>query len=529
MAKLEMLFVGIDAASFALIGPWIEAGRLPHLKSLMDRGCSGTLVSSMPPLSSVAWPSLYTGANPGKHGIYDFVERSPAGRGVRFLNRSHCQATPIWQLANRAGKSVGVINMPMSYPPDPVDGFMVSGLDTPSLKSQYTHPAALREEIQREVGEYVIELEHNPRLMNDPERYVQMMLETVAIRERTAHHLLSRHPVELLMVVFTATDRVQHSYWKYLDPAHPESRPGLRDAILRVYERVDAALGTLVERAGPDADVVVASDHGMAPVTTSVDLNRWLRANGFLRLTQGALAARASDFLRRVRRRLLKKTEVIWFDDFVDWGRTQAYHVGAWGNIYLNVRGRDPQGCVEPGAEYEAVRNRIAQGLLALRDPANGRPVISAVRTREELYHGEQMRSAPDLVLLWHEPYNCVKSLQENIRRSRGLFQPSTIICGDHAPEGLFVLSSPRVRPGLRGQRAQITDIAPTMLHLLGLEVPAWMDGRVLEGFLAEQFTRDRPVRYGDAGAADASGELAYSDEDAEKVAERLRNLGYLE
>ena len=482
----------------------------------------------MPPLSSVAWPSLYTGANPGKHGIYDFVERSPSGRGVRFLNRSNCRATPLWSLLNQAGRSAGVVNVPMTYPPDPVDGYLVSGLDTPSLKSPFTHPAELREEIEREVGPYVIELDHNPRLMKDPERYLQMMLDMVATREKTALHLLARRPTDFFMVVFTATDRVQHSYWKYLDPNHPEHRT-LGDAIRRVYERVDAAIGAILARTGPDTDVIVASDHGMGAVSTLVDINRWLHANGYLRLKRGDFTARVSDFLQRVRRRLLKKTEIIWFDDFLDWRRTKAFHVGAWGNIYINLKGRDPQGSVEPG-EYEEVRAGIAKGLLALRDPATGRPVIKAARTKEELYSGDRLQQAPDLVLLWHEPYNCVKTLQENIRRSRGLFQSSDIICGDHHPEGMFILSSPRLLSGLRDRTAQITDIAPTILHLMGVAVPRWMDGRVLSEFFTEEFARRSPVRFaGEAGAEGARDEIAYSDEDALKVAERLRNLGYIE
>lgn len=533
MTETKVFVIGIDAATFDLMGPWLEAGKLPHIRSVMDRGCSGVLESSMPPLSPVAWPSLYTGVNPGKHGIFDFVERAKSGSGISFLNRSHCKAQPLWRYLNKAGYRTGIVNVPMTFPPDPVDGFLVAGLDTPSVRSPFTYPPELKDDIIAAVGKYIIELEHSPRLMDDPIRYLEMMYEMIEVREKTVHYLMSRSPVDFFMVVFTATDRVQHTYWKYIDPQHPDHRPGLEDAILRVYERVDAAVGRLLRRIDPSASVLIVSDHGMNGIHKSADLNSLLREKGFLHLKDDPFS-RAYDFYRRVKRRLLKTNEILWFDHFVDWKRTKAFHIGSWGNIYLNVKGRDPQGIVNPGNEYETVRESIAEELLRLRDPANGKQVIRAVKRKEEIFTGGLLAHAPDLVILWEDHYNCVKTVHENMRgRTRGLLQPCGVICADHHPDGIFIISSPQMKQGVRGLRARITDIAPTVLSLMNVEVPPSMDGRVL----AELFEAGAPGGSGEKRSAgtgedapgNGGGEAAYSGEDAELIAERLRNLGYIE
>src|SRR4030066_441234 len=172
----KVLVIGIDGGTFDIIAPWLEQGMLPHLKSLIDNGCSGFLEASVPPVSPVAWPSFFTGVNPGKHGIFDFIEKSKTDQSIHFMNRTHCKAQPVWRYLNQEGYTTTIINIPGTYPPDKVDGFMISGLDTPDTNSEFTYPGALKNELKAVIGNYIIDMEHNPALMKNPGKYIEHMI-----------------------------------------------------------------------------------------------------------------------------------------------------------------------------------------------------------------------------------------------------------------------------------------------------------------------------------------------------------------
>lgn len=529
MKNNKVIVIGIDAASFDLIRPWVDQGKLQNLKYLVDNGCAGILESTIPPLSPVAWTSFYTGVNPGKHGIFDFFEKTSDDHRIRIVNRSKCQAMPIWWYLNQAGYKTGMVNIPMTYPPDDVNGCMISGLDTPSIKNEFTFPATLKGEIMGSVGSYIIELDHNPRLMENPEMYVKELINIIDIREKTVRYLTNKYTFDFFMVVFTAADRIQHSFWKFIDKDHPYYSNEFEDAIFRIYKRIDEAVGRIIAPLDDSTDIIVMSDHGMCSVHKTVNINRWLMENDYLHLKNETSASKLKDIFRRSKRRFFNTGEMILWDHFIDWTRTRAFYVGSWGNISINLKGRFPGGIVNPGDEYELLRNDIIKKIEQLCDSETGQPVLKSVLKREDIYTGNYVKDAPDLILIWNEKYNGLKPTQERLRGkgSTDIIKISDTFCGDHSPNGIVIVKSLVVKRGST-IKAKITDICPTILYMTGLPVPESMDGKVLTEIFHEDLVKMRPIQYcQDRYQSGFKDQSIYSGNDVRKVENRLKDLGY--
>ena len=548
---MRVLIFGLDGATFTLIRPWAEAGELPHLARLMAQGVHGDLRSTLPPVTSPAWPSFMTGKNPGKHGVFDFIR--PVQGDFDLVNATAIRAPTLWQILSEAGRRVGVINVPVTYPPRPLNGFMITGLLSPS-SGTITYPPDLLTPYRRELGPYRVA----PRIQykeGNEETYLADLLNLIETRRRYALRLMQDHPWDVLMVHFIALDNLQHAFWKFIDPDHPRHRPEraarFGPGLLRAYQQVDAAIGELMEAAGPDTAVIVMSDHGFGPLHYVVNLNLLLLRHGLLRLKGNpwtrlkaalfhagltpATVYRALEVLglqnltqrvsKRVRNRVVGK--FLSFDD-VDWSRTVAYAMGHVGQVYINRKDREPYGIVEPGAEYERVRREVIEVLQTLRHPETGRPLVDRIILGEEAAHGPYARYGPDLHLVM-DGYRCIafplfatdhRLITRQIRGDSGC----------HRSEGVFIGYGPPFRPGAVPRAPQITDLAPTILHLAGLPVPDDMDGRVLEETFDPAYRSAHPVRIHptDQGGPPSGEVEALSDEDAAEVEARLRALGYL-
>jgi len=527
--NIKVCVIGIDGATFDLIAPWINQGELPNLKSLIESGCSGVLESTIPPISPVAWSSFYTGVNPGKHGIFDFIEKSKTDQRIHFMNRSRCKALPIWWHINKAGYKATVINMPSTYPPDEINGQIISGLDTPSFESDFIFPKELKTELNNSVGEYIIDLNHHPKLIDAPRQYANQMIEMIHMREKTVHYLIKNNPSEFFSVVFTATDRAQHAFWKLIDKDHPGYIPGYEDELLRIFKRVDKAIGTIISVLDDSTNVIIMSDHGMYGVYNSVDVNRWLLSNGFLFLKK-SYYAKLNDLYKRFKRRYIRKKDQFIFHHNIDWSRTRAYFIGSWGNIFINVKGKEPYGIVSEGKDYEVIREEIIQGLEQLKDRKTNKNVINKVFKKEEVYHGNCLADSPDLIILWNKGYNSIKTPNENLRKKRNIIQPYKILSGDHGPNGLFIAKSPNLKCGITDMKANIMDLFPTILYMMDIAVPRDTDGKILTELFTEDFLKNKGIKYEDKIYHDDDKEVSsvYSEEDSQKIADRLKDLGYI-
>jgi predicted AlkP superfamily phosphohydrolase/phosphomutase len=366
---------------------------------------------------------------------------------------------------------------------------------------------------------------------------------------------MDARPWHFLMAVFVAADRIQHLFWKTMaDPDsdfyHAPAAPRLRERILSIYQALDGVLGQVLARVDADGhtDLYVVSDHGFGSTRAWINVNRWLQDRGWLRLEpRAALRKRlfyeamkvndsplvkrllpeslASAVRGRVRRgRSVFRTDL---DRCIDWGQTRAFFasIPAQG-IYINVR-RDGLGTVAPGAEYDALRQQIRDGLLALADPRSGQTIVDRVWFREELYHGPQTHLAPDLLFVARD----YAYLGRELLGTRGVVETSMNWAnGFHRMNGIFLAYGPRLRRGLQIRDASIVDVAPTILYDLGLPVPTNVDGRVLADVLDPAFVVQHPIRreppLPGPGAGPGDG---YSAGEQAEVQGRLAALGYIE
>jgi len=540
----RLLVIGLDGATFDLIYPWAEAGHLPTLARLMDSGTHGPLRSVPNMNSAPAWTTFATGKNPGKHGIFYFDEHVPGRHERRFLAGADRDGLPFWRILSDAGYRVGLINIPMTYPADAVNGFIVAGEDAPRLDSPgFTYPPDLVHQLRTAVGDYIID--HAIWALVKTGRRdlaVDRLHEAISKRVAWARHLMANQPWDLAVVVFTETDAAHHLFWRDMD----EGDPVYGRVILDIYRHLDAACAELMA-AAPTASVMIMSDHGGGFNQRGAEfLNPWLQEMGYqvakpptnqsslavsaVRRLYRALELRLDRDTKRLLMRLFpglrERIEATMRSSTIDWSRTRAYSDGMTDEIWINLLGREPKGIVHPGEEYEALRREIIAALYATRDMITGEPVVEWAKLREEVYHGPHIPRAPDIIIRWRTSF-IINGLQNPGHRSVKE-PPGFFSSGGHRPNGIIIASGPTFRQSGSFPGADLQDLAPTFLYLFNVPIPEDMDGRVITEMINPDLLAARPIRH--QGHAGGRGEgHVYTPEEADTIAERLRGLGYIE
>ncbi len=549
----KVVVIGLDGATLDIIRPLVEQGRLPALASIMTNGVYGDLKSTIHPITPQAWTSFLTGKKAGKHGIFDFSRRKKDSYDIEFVNASARKAESIFSILSRAGKKVGAIAIPFTFPPEKVNGFMLSGMDSPGEDARAFYPARLYNEIKREFGHYHIHLASPVGRTIDQERFWKDVKIEDKNRTGISKYLMKRYPCDLFMTVYNNTDRVAHQHLDEGVYGRIQNGMGFEgDLLVKTYENTDAHVGTLLTDLDENTSVIIMSDHGSGPIKKVFFLNRWLEKNGFLayRKKGQSPVERAVQQARFLAKRFLPRSaknfietrfggvrdkveSMLSFSD-IEWEKTKAYGFGMYGNIYVNLKGREPKGVVEPGRQYEDLCDQIIEDLTCLTDPDTGEKIVEKVYRREDLYDGPYVEDAPDLLIGWDD-YAYYTSVTLG-KEKREIFGPHmNIDCseykhvGTHRLNGTFMVMGGKIKTGSEISDAGICDVAPTILYMLGEAIPDDMDGRVLTEIFEEEFCRDNPPRFGRSGqVARADEVVAYSDEESRKVAERLKGLGYL-
>jgi len=534
----RLLIIGLDGATFEVLDPLLQAGRMPHLKRFIDEGVSGVLYSTQPPITPAAWTTFMTGKGPGRHGILDFESYDAVNHRLTFNSTYEIREKTLWQLLSEKGLRVGSLNVPMTYPPKPVNGFMVSGFETPSVDAQFTWPPELKDEIFRLLPNYDYRTNWRRKAIGrraqlaDNLDYIANSFDQGA---RLTRYCGEKFGWDLLMTVFKLVDNLQHKAWKYLDPRWKHRFPYEAELAARCFTRLDIALRDLFDYAGEKgATVLIMSDHGHGSLDGKAQPNLLLQRWGYLHLRTPWERARvrAENWLYRLSKgratRFEQGSRGIERDLAVDWSRTRAcvMHAGIYGYLYINLRGRGPHGVVPPD-QYESLRNELAERLRsATVRHRDGRttPIFEHVYKTEELYgcSREDNPNLPDLLLAPHPGFAVVRKIRgRRPVRWCGLRR----LEGTHRVEGILALGGPHVRRGLRLD-ANIADITPTALAVLGLRVPVDMEGRVIrEAFSLEPIVEPEPP----IEKVSRVTEEAYSEEDRRILERRLTDLGYLE
>jgi len=555
----KVLFIGLDGSTFDLLDPLMEKGLMPRLKAFIDDGVRGLLETSIPPITPTAWVSWMTGKNPGKHGVFEFLLRAKgAGKlpDTPVSSRSR-DGLAFWDILGKLGKRAIVTNVPCTYPPAITNGLMVSDFLTPRGRRDFTSPPELLAEIESRFGPYELYITevYTPGKVD---RILDQLFTELEYKTKVNRYLMNEYSWDLFATHYWGTDRFQHELWHLLDESHPFFDRKEHEAnIGRIHEywrAVDSTLGELFDEVTDDTTVYIGSDHGFGPITKFLCFNVWLIQEGLLVL-KGDARTRFKRALFRLgitpdlayrsamkmglahlrlsvgvtnRSKLQKLANLLMLSlEDVDWSRTVAYSKGNYGQIFVNLRGREAHGKVEPGAEYDSVVAEVVRRLAALEEPGTGQPLIGPIWRREDLYTGPHSEESPDIQFLprdmKHKPLGTL-DLTSNKFVTK-VYGNS----GDHRMHGIMAGRGPELRRGARVDGARIIDYAPTILHSFGVEVPSDMDGRVLAEIFTAEYMSASPVRVSDALAGGDSEKIgAMTDEESEEIRERLRGWGYL-
>jgi len=542
--------IGLDGLTFDLLDPWMKEGLLPNLSGIAARGACGVLKSLHLPLSPPAWTTITTGKNPGGHGVFGFLTLRAGTYDITTVDGRACRAPRLWDYLGQAGLKVGIFNVPVTWPPREVNGYLVGCFMTPDVTKTFTHPEALGRELHEAVGGYRIGVAQ-PFTQDAPLRYSRELQDLVEMRARAVEHLVRARPADFGMFVFMESDWLQHKVWHVLtDPAARDTE--LYRASREVYLALDRAVGRIVAACGPECNYLIVSDHGAGFHDRVFHVNKWLYDEGLLCLKKT---------LRLRVRRLFERWRVLprayrlfsWLQgrfpaigrlvpmavtdraigffmsyDDIDWSRTRAYGRETVGQVFVNIKGREPQGIVPPeGPEYDAVVEELEARIKDLKDPRTGRPIATACYRGRRIYSGPFAAEGPDLVVVLDD-FRCTCSVRFGFDTEGYFGDIEFYDSGAHRPEGIILACGPDIQPGTEIRGAGVADVTPTVLHLMGQPVPSDLDGRPLEDFLTPEFRKVHPVRRTAAGEGPPVAAEPYDEESRAQVEARLKDLGYL-
>lgn len=557
MNTKRVMVLGLDGASFDIIMPGIKEGILPTFEKLIDQSTYGNLESVIPLISPTAWTSFLTGKNPGKHGIFDFFKRKEESYARRLIDARDIPSKCIHEILSENGKFVGMLNVSMTYPPKRINGFIVTGMLSPP-KCRYTYPLSLQCELES-LG-YRVEIGH-PYRPGHEDVYFENLVGITKKRRDALFYLMSKFRWDFLMCVIRGTDIISHNFWRFQDPQHPQYNDILSmrhgEKILEYYGVIDNILNELLHKIGKDTSLIIMSDHGHGREKKVVHLANWLVQYNYLQFKEnfksklkkylfyhGFTPDNAWEFIINKAYPLLKlmkntdrkdqvTSSVFLSHNDINWSKTVAYtigSIGSYGLIYINRKGREPNGIVRDGKEYERLRNKIKVDITRLKDEESKEEIVDTVYKKEDIYWGDFLDVAPDLIIQWKK-LEYVTYLYLTGGGKIVTNNPSTR-SAFHRKNGIFIAKGPNIEEGKRIKNASILDLTPLILHMFNLPIPRDMDGRVLKEIFKENSPpAKRNIVYQDVYTDKdvIKPRSRVSNDDEKKIMKRLKSLGYLD
>ena len=555
----KVFIISLDGATFDVLRPLMAQGYMPNLAKVAEQSLSAELESVIPAVTAPAWTSFMTGKNPGRHGLFGFTQFDPTDGRIKLTNSRNIRSKTIWQILSEKGKRSVVLNLPYTAPPYEINGIIVSGWDSPT--TNFTYPEALGKEILELMPDYRSNMnmwifDYMPgKSEGNFDKLIDTLMTGAEQGTKLALRLLDREAWDVFMVHYQQTDWIQHKVWGHIEEAcrNPQNKDYKVERVRECYKKYDEQVGILLNRIAPyNAKVIILSDHGFGDYKGEIFPNYHLHEWGYFHV-----APETEDKLKGFRQKV-KDNKVLGlfykaaagikhglestltfkqykkFDSWVefaggtfggkalpvDWKKTKVATVGAYecAFLYVNVIGRSPNGIVEPGAEYERIVSDLIARFSQIKHPVTGEKLYRRVARGTEIYpNASPDILLPDLILLPAEGYGFSSQVSNAL--------PQATSEGVHRHNGVVFLRGDGFRTTVRDFQPYLVDLAPTILHTLGLAVPADMEGRVLE----EAFTQARPVRMEQVDNAITQELEEYDESDAKVIEERLKALGYVE
>jgi predicted AlkP superfamily phosphohydrolase/phosphomutase len=562
---MKVFVLGLDGATWDVLCPLADEGHLPNISAIKRQGVSGPLQSIFPPLSPVAWTGVMTGKNSGKHGVFEFLEFNHDPLSGRVNSSRSIHAELLWEIAGRHGKRSVVGGVPMSYPHRRAPGFYLGDFLSPPATPDFASDPAVFAELERFLGQKYCAWNSTVHDGGNEDRTILELTGFLDQHLKTVRFLMERCPWDLFVFDLMATDRAQHELWHAWDPKHCQAEgrdfAKTRQSFIDFWKRLDDGIGEIQAALPGDTSFILMSDHGFGPIEWYVNFNVWLLQQGFIALEksfyvkqkhwchkrgitpewfyrQSAKLGLAKNRVARFRGKQMSWIERLADSVFlsrrhIDWSETKAYAQGNFGQIFINQKGRQPRGCVA-AEDAPFVIEEIKGKVREIKNPETGEPLVDRIYERDEIYDGPFAHLAPDLTVVpadWRYRTIGLYDFTTN-KVITEAFGPT----GDHRMEGIFIGHGPAFRSGAELQGSSLLDIAPTVLHLLGVPVPSDMDGRVLEEILDSSYLVDEADQArGEDAERRAAGSrehiamvVPYTDEEDLAIQQRLSDLGYL-
>jgi len=533
---MRILVIGLDGATWTVLKPLMEKGYMPYLSKLRKEGASGILRSTIPPITTVAWASFQTGVMPGKHGVYGFqtISRTPQGHlEFRVVNASCIRTKTLWQYLSGLGKRLGLVNLPMTYPPAAVAGFLISGFPTPSQRAPFTYPPALKQVLLAAVPGYRVPTPNFGRVVKENRvvSYVHQMIQMAGSRAQAVLFLMGKYPWDVIVLHFQETDFLQHPLWHHLDYTHPYFSQEKHQIIAQFFQKIDELIRAVAQELSDNDLLMIVSDHGFQSMRRIFYPNCWLYQEGYLepsRKTRAMAYRTAFATLRsldifNLRKRFIADgtrkhlTQELMRREF-DWERSVVYaeagHTGEF-NLYLTK-------------QDSKIQATLIEKLYEIREPETGGKVVERVLTAAEAFGTDLSSGAPDLVVCLREGYIAVSHVEQGpLFEKREPGQDYQI--GVHHPDGIIIAKGPRIRQGWDRLQANIIDIAPTLLYQMSLPIPSYLDGRILYEMYDPEFLKGKKAQFiEDKGAAKDMLSKGLTQSEEEQIQKYLQDLGYL-
>lgn len=543
-ANSRIMVLGLDGGTWQIFKPLLDLGVMPHLQTLVEQGAHGVLKSVVPSVTAPAWASFATGNEPVKHGIFDFRQFSPKNHRESFVNSTSIHGETLWKVLSRAGKKSLIVNVPITFPVQPINGIMISGMMSPGisgkLEPEFCYPFEYGKKLAKQFPDYRMFVSQDIFYKEGLDAFISKLVKGVENRLALSLHLMEENPWDFFMVHFQNLDSLQHALWPALMKMICEMQSGKMQShrILDYFRKLDTAIGRLAGQLSENDVLIVLSDHGFGPLNRFFNLNAWLINQGLLALNKTSAWEQVqlklykkilralyrcqfdqNNFLNKILYRLKNKLNLFENLQVIDWQQTKLFSPFGpqiFGLIYFM-----------PEFQHENLRadliNEISTKIRKIKDPENNEEIAEEIYQVSKYLQDPVTEKSPDLIIQLKPGYICNSCAAES-----GVFRAANLDRGTHQIDGMVVFHGHNIRNGLMLKNARIIDLMPTILSIFNIPIRNEIDGRILTEVFEIMLPKNGKAVHSFGNIDDKSNEYVYNEAESEQIARHLKNLGYL-